>query len=103
MISNLQLLTVLFGVIATLVPGYFAVYFFRGKGIARVLSYMMAGESISMAVALLFSWYSYIGLYDSMSEVEMVILRWVIFSTGLFSSLHLIAHILHTKQVIRES
>ena len=102
MVYLLQLLTVVFGVIATLVPGYFAFYFWTDGAhrLSRVLSYMLAGEAVSMAVGVYFAYHSLIDTYNLLSPGETMILRWVIFTTGLFSTVHLLLHIIRTQRKV---
>lgn len=102
MLSALQWLTVLMGAFATIVPSYFAFYFWRdGHGrIGRVLSYMLAGEAVSMFAATWFAYHSAIEVYNLMTPGETLILRWIIFATGFFSTAHLIHYLIKKQRTL---
>ena len=96
-----QWLTVIMGVIATLYPAAWAVYFFtRGNvQIAIVLAWMLFGEAISMAAAAYFSLMDAQSTYVLLDQaqidgaVDRMILRWIIFVAGFLSTLRLTLYI----------
>lgn len=89
-IQVLQFLTIILGLVSTIIPLRFAYLFWSDKdGIGRKLSYMLYGEAISMGIATYFAVNSFLEVYNTMPPVNSMYLRWMIFSTALFSTLKL--------------
>lgn len=90
----LTISTVILGLVATFYPARSAVKYFKdSKGIGRVIAWMLIGESISMAVATYFAINTALDSYPDMGLLEMSALRWVIFATGLITSIKLVRYI----------
>ena len=93
-LSLLQWLTVIFGLVAAYVSIRYSVKFWTRKdSFGRVLSLMLAGEFVSMASVLIFALYTAVGAYADITPVNMMVLRWLIFSTALLTTLYLGYHI----------
>ena len=102
MLHFFQFLTIVFGVVVTAIPLYYAFYFYKsGAGIGRVIAYMLLGESIAMSIAVYFAFNSFTGAYKSMSPELAMLMRWVIFSTTGLTTVKLIKYLKKMQSKIK--
>jgi len=91
-ISEAQLVLILFGLVAAGYPLLWGLYFVARRGLSRRLGYMLLGEAISMGFAVYFAMNSYFHLYNRMDPWLVAGIRMAIFSTALFSTIHLVLY-----------
>lgn len=90
MLHILQIATVMFGVVTVCLSIYLAYRFLVLKhSLGLALGLMLFGEAVSGAVAVFFSLTSALHVYNTMSPVEAMMLRWLIFSVTAGTSIHL--------------
>ena len=99
-ITTAQFLVVVIGITATMFSAGFCWYFWLGRKmmVARVVSYMLGAEAIAHAVATYFSLSSLLNVYNTMTPEETIVLRLIIFSTGLASSIKLAVYVILERE-----
>lgn len=85
----LQVFTVAVGAVALSFSLVMFLYFIRSRNrIGRAVAYMLAGESVGIAVTIAFACLSN-GIYDLIGPYGALILRWILFSAAIATSAHL--------------
>ena len=87
--SALQYFTVCFGISAITMSSLLALHFGRSRRpIGKAVGFMLAGEAVGGLATIIFAITSQ-GVMDIGSATSSIVLRWVIFSTAMVTSLHL--------------
>ena len=80
--------TVMYGVFAACFSAYYAVYFARSpKNIGKSVSLVLAAESFGLWITVIFSLGA--GVWRWIGPEQEMAMRWLLFSSANFSSMHL--------------
>ncbi len=85
----LSIFTTVLGCAALTLSSSLCVYFLRSReAIGRAVAYMLAGESVGLSVAIVFSLFSN-GVFDVMGPFAAMVARILVFATAVTTSTHL--------------
>ncbi len=89
-IKNLELITILVGLLTVSLSATLAYKFKRVKNtLSKALSIQLIGEGFVGFIVILFAILSWIGLYGTLSAGEVIFLRWLIFGVAAATSINL--------------
>ena len=88
----LSIFTTFLGCFALILSLSLCFYFLKARhSIGRAVAYMLAGESVGLAVTIVFSLFSN-GVFDIMGPITSMIARVLVFATAVTTSTHLAYH-----------
>lgn len=89
-IHFLQLVTVIFGISSVILSSWLSHRFWTVRNqLGKALGMMLAGEAFVSGITVFFSVSSLLGVYNTMSPEEAMVLRWLMFGVVSFTSIHL--------------